>query len=880
MSADPVILDVLVQLCQEALQLFEFATLFFDDRQEGLRSTICIGKHFIFFVNKEMNALLEDCEKLSYLDIDRAVADTSTGKLFMLEVKPTNDSAWQGGSRILVQSEHRGLILQRIALCWQAEVMYRCFEVKKFPQAKAAIGEQLQSVKANIARTHEHVKVKPFSDYDEDFHYCGYSLWLRKGFKSFSGLRDGTFVHDEGWTVTYNAQPVVIPKGVRVVLHVGDESMIMDAEKSSAGLDDLRTTALEYQRSLTDNLDHFYVLVSGQYTKRMNRTDDIAIWNGWEFFIRSKDYAFVCVIFRRSYMPPLCSTTQDIAVVLRCPAQSMRNDATEVLLDECRFVADSIASEHDTKMVYRHVLQARLDTLHFNEEGYRFCEGQLGMVPVHRRAAIKFVKSIVKILCGVGVIEQGILDEPEVFKDVPTLQEPLRIAEDLMTEAEPLLGNAGGKEERDKRRNAWNWRIARYFAYCLDGPLLGDRFSFATLVQCVGKWLETDDMLKAVIEFLLHVTPINDWSQSYKEEGGGSGLQKLLREPGEYFSNELIMRQLVSQNYIANEWRKRESVSGKSYEVLLAELITSETVGLGLKSVMGRQILDMLGRTSHEGVDFDKTVKSIVPSLLKVMKGNSLVMCSYATAALVNLSCGRDSMKQLLVGEGVLRVCVQQLKSRHDELILYSLYLLVNLTKTPHHRYIVIKEGAVPLLVEILTCSYQNLRKQRILAEVSSVIGQLCNDPEARGLISESFPVVPCLLWVNDSAQPNTKLKAKVLFALRQLCVLGQNKIKVGQHIIPVLLDELTIATSHQEECAVNLLLLMNSLASVNSNAVMMAKKDAFDRMEIDIALESCGILDSEGKVTKSKLAKLLEPKVEALKKRIQDAEVALGNLS
>jgi len=586
-------------------------------------------------------------------------------------------------------------------------------------------------------------------------------------------------------------------------------------------------------------------------------------------------------------MPPLCSTTQDIAVILRCPAQSMRNDATEVLLDECRFMADSIASLHDTKMVYRHVLQARLDTLHFDEEGYRFCEGQLGMVPVHRRAAIKFVKSIVKILSVEGLIEQGLLDDVEVFKDVPTLQEPLRVAEDLMTEAEPLLGTAGGKEERDKRRNAWNWRIARYFAYCLDGVLLGDRFSFALLVQCVGKSLDTDEMLKAVIEFLLHVTPINDWSQSYKEDAG-SGLQKLLREPGEYFSNELIMRQLVSQNYIANEWRKRESVSGKSYEVLLAELITSENVGLGLKSVMGRQILDMLGRTNHEGVDFDKTVKSIVPSLLKVMKGNSLVMCSYATAALVNLSCGRDSMKQLLVGAGVLRVCVHQLKSRHDELILYSLYLLVNLTKTPHHRYIVIKEGAVPLLVEILTSTYQNLRKHRLLAEVSSVIGQLCNDPEARGLISESFPVVPCLLWVNDAAQPNTKLKAKVLFALRQLCVLGQNKIKVGQHIIPVLLDELAIATIHKEECAVNLLLLMNSLASVNSNAVMMAKRDATAKksphdkepMEIDLALRSCGILDEEGKVTKSKLAKLLEPKVEALKKRIQDAEVALGPLS
>ena len=58
-------------------------------------------------------------------------------------------------------------------------------------------------------------------------------------------------------------------------------------------------------------------------------------------------------------------------------------------------------------------LQARLNTLHFNEDGYRWAEaggfekpqmashsscalskGQLGMVPVHRRAALKFLKSL------------------------------------------------------------------------------------------------------------------------------------------------------------------------------------------------------------------------------------------------------------------------------------------------------------------------------------------------------------------------------------------------------------------------------------------------------------------------------------------------------
>ena len=30
-------------------------------------------------------------------------------------------------------------------------------------------------------------------------------------------------------------------------------------------------------------------VVSGQYLKKMNRTDDIASWDGWEFFVRSKE---------------------------------------------------------------------------------------------------------------------------------------------------------------------------------------------------------------------------------------------------------------------------------------------------------------------------------------------------------------------------------------------------------------------------------------------------------------------------------------------------------------------------------------------------------------------------------------------------------------
>ena len=70
----------------------------------------------------------------------------------------------------------------------------------------------------------------------------------------------------------------------------------------------------------------------------------------------------------------------------------------KVILDECQSIADSLSSVYENVDIYKRPVQARLDTLHFMEDGYRWAEGQLGMVPVHRRVAVRFVKSIVKIL--------------------------------------------------------------------------------------------------------------------------------------------------------------------------------------------------------------------------------------------------------------------------------------------------------------------------------------------------------------------------------------------------------------------------------------------------------------------------------------------------
>lgn len=872
MSMDPVILQCLGRICNEELQLFE-RVMVVHEVPEGRTCNICIGKHFIFFVSREMDRLVEG-QKLSYLHIEKAVTDSSTKRFFLLELAAGNRGpGWQAGDRILIESQHREMLLESIALCWQAEYMFQFFQVKKFPQAKATIANSLSGLRKLAKNNIDMLQVSPFKGYDDNFSHRGYGFFLRMGFKSVQGLKNGTFIHDAGWEVSYNSQSVVVPPGVEITMHVDDHQTIQELERSAIGADDLRTVATAYKQSLTEHLDQFYVLVNGSYMKRMNRSNDVAAWDGWEFFVRSKEFAFACVLLRREYIPPLCDITQDVAVLLRCPAQSMNQDMCEVLLDECRFVADTLAPNAEGRTVYKEIIQAKLDTLQFNEEGYRWVEGRLKLTPIHKRpAAVKFVKSIVHILVSDGWDEN--LDDVELFRDVPVLHNPLDVPAQMLSDAEPLLGNPDGKS-RIERQNAWYWRISRYLAYCVDGGLLGDRFTMGTLVQAIGRFSsETDKVLKAVIEFLLQVVPRNDWSRSIFS-GARLPLSQLLQDPeefGKHSFNERVMKLLLTENYIANEWRKKSGGSGASYERLLASLLTNEHVGVGLRTLICRQILETTN-LKDSNVNDERQVQVLVPALVKVMQGGNLSLTSCATAALVNLSCGKMSTKNLLVSEGCMKLCIKQLKAKDDDLTLYTLYLLVNLTKTPHHRSIVVREGGVPLLVDILTSSYQNLRKQKVLAELASVVGQLCNESETRTLISDEFPVVPCLLWVYDAAPPNSKLKSKLLFALRQLCVLGQNKVKVGQHVIPRVLEELSLATPSFEECATNAVLLLTMLASVHSNAIRMNVEG-----RLDDSLCACGLQTDPGVESKThRFSPNVWEKVAILRERIREAEYASG---
>jgi len=818
-----------------------------DDEQQFRTCFLCIAKQYLYFVARSLDRLLYP--KLSYLDIERVQIDDDTRRIFKMQL---SDS--QSADTILVESHHRDLLLERIGLCWQATFMYKHYVVKKFPMSSAKISSLFKSPnKNNIDKW----QVQPFEGYTDTFKHRGYSIFLRNGFKSMTGLKLGNWTHPEGWEVKYGEKTVTIPPVVEVTLHVNDLVPVMELEKMSDGSDDLRTVATAYKQAISQHLDRCYTLANSSYMKKMNRNFDLASWDGWQFLIRSEEVIFAVILFRREYIPPLCDMTQDITLILRCPTtHSINHEACEVLLDEAQFIADSIVSTSECREPYYEVVQARLDTLQCNEDTYRWMDGTLQLVPRHKKNAIRFVKSIISILKSEGQIWDDKLLEDEVFTGISELSNPLEVTEELLSDAEPLLGAT----QRDERRNSWRSRIARYLAYCVDDGIMGDRFNLGLLVSQVSKSADesTSKQLKGVVDFLLHVSPMNDWSRSFS--GARLPLAQLLQD-GDfhlYMFNERVMRLLLTEGYIAAEWKRKGSQEGATYEQLLASLLTSDNVGIGLRTLICRQILETVGQVAS-GAQEEENKKEqaararvLVPSLLKVMQVGHLSLTTCATAALVNLSYQNDTTKTIIVSEGGIKLTCKHLKDKDEELTLYTLHLLVNLTKTPQHRSLVVKYGGIPIIVDILTSSYQSMRKQKVLTEVASVLGQLCNDPETRSLLSTDFPTVPCLLWVFEAAPPNSKPKKMLMFALRQLCGLKSNRIPIGAQIIPSLIEDLCSLNYNSQismECGMHSILLLIELAKVSSNALKM-------QGNLEESLQACGIFNDRGEMVEAKKTK------------------------
>jgi len=243
----------------------------------------------------------------------------------------------------------------------------------------------------------------------------------------------------------------------------------------------------------------------------------------------------------------------------------------------------------------------------------------------------------------------------------------------------------------------------------------------------------------------------------------------------EYTFNNQVMQILLELSWIQKNMKATDGQAqappgkgnnGKSndmsidYARFLAQLLMMDSATANLKAAVCHELI--------KGQNVQLHFPVLLPALVETLKSGNVYLKTYCTATLVNMSGGQELAKNTLMALDISPIAAEHLRWKDDGLIQYTLALLTNLTKSLHHRQTIKECGVVEQLMELLFNMHQCDDKPLILAELCSVIGQLCNDEDIWRIITQ-HQALDRIMGMFQRARTGTKLRSKAMFAAKQL---------------------------------------------------------------------------------------------------------------
>eukprot|EP00440_Ansanella_granifera_P034541 gb/GFBE01037470.1/.p1 GENE.gb/GFBE01037470.1/~~gb/GFBE01037470.1/.p1 ORF type:complete len:878 (+),score=225.29 gb/GFBE01037470.1/:1-2634(+) len=835
MASDSQILAAMGMKAGGECRYFELVDITCSDIRK--KCFVCVGKHSLYFLRQDLNGPIHVGADVNYSFIAKVVQDENSDQHCLLVLSDVL-TGW-GSDRLFIKAENRNMFLRHLRCSWQTDHMWRLGRVVVFPLTLHTITKE---------RCFDHY-VMPYQGH----------RWTK--FQGYRFMMPDDFVDQPNSIQDEQTGEYVNSEGVTLVVHV-HEAFSLD-QLSQIQRDHIRWVAADYKVQLCSEEKHFYVIKNCTRAKRMNLGSDIAQWHQWELIIRTKSATLLCMLMRRQFIPPVCHSGQDIAVLFRIPEEVWRESETKLLLGAYR-VADSLCIDAPNVSIYRDMVQAKLDALRFDEEGLEWVASRLKLKTRWETEAKRFVRTLWKLLCEdkidgydpdlLGKKPQEVLvdaepddewanlDFIESFADF--IQEMTTAGEGLPLDG-PMAENLD-EETKTKMQQHWLSRVARYFAWAVDGGLLGARFNLDLLIEGLSSLTTEEGYKKGMmaLTFMLHLRP-RDMSKYYTEV---SLVRQLTdKNLSQWMFNDRVMLAILSTDFL-----KKLIGKGRDADFFrcTANLLEANC-GYSLKAYVCRLFMEMKSGpadAASKKADEDGSNLIVVPAMMSLLKSGSLFLATYASAALVNLSNGNPAVKRMLMGNNMAVQAAKSILTKDDDLSYYTLMLLVNLTKEPHNRSIIASAGIIPMLYDMLTSSYHQVRpgaqksaaggvgnaalgslaKERLLTQVSIVIGQFCNDDGFREQFIDMYPhTVKCMLYMFTTAQLGGMLTNKVSFALKQLCASrNDQKHYIGNTAIPYLIEGLAHKDVEKTpEFLYQSLLLLIMLSGLPTNCELMYKE-------------------------------------------------------
>lgn len=773
------------------------------------RCYVGLGKHSLFFMRVNWDALIHKGGEIPYAFILKVVEDEHRKDQFMLFLSPNRSGEW-ASERLYIHTVHRSQFIRHLTVNWQTDIMWRLGKIRTLPQSSFPLSTEGAG---------GHLKIVPF------LHWC----WKE--------YQDYRFMLPACYESTHSAMGIqrnntgeYICKTTKCSLMVQVHEELTLDQARCLNRDHIRWVVAVYKEKLLENEKDFYVLLNRPYQKKMNLAGDIASWSAWELMIRTRETTLILILLRRQYLPPVCNGSQDIALIFKIPDALVRdNKKFNTKVREARLIADSICTVCSSFQVYRPIVMSKLDSLLYEPEDLAWVRANIKLAPKWRRQAKMLLRHVIRSYIEDRAVDQHLAHmltgeashylvnaaSDEAWADLPHLPEvPRKVMSFLMD----IRDNADGLPKKDEvpegfqhsdwedecRRvhNQWYFRLARYIGFCLDGGLIGARFTIEHLVQGLPM-LKEDNQKRAssLILFMLHIR-VRHMKHEYVEANrtqlrhicihGTFDNSCPYDQPDKlkhYMFNEAVLMALLNTEYIKKSVFSVETLP--DYYKFLTKLILGGC-SVEMKVFVCRMFVEI--PNLRQAVKED-ALMTMVPTFTELLCGNNAYLATYACAVLVNFSCGDDFMKTRLIASGIAESISKQIRSKDDDLACYVLMLLANLTKENDHRFVMYEAEMPVKIYDMLTSTYQqaasatsgvltmpgagNNNKIRILTQLCIIIGQFCNDPPQLKRFAQEFDhTVPCLVFVLSSAVVASPLAVKAIFALKQLCI-HSNGIKI-----------------------------------------------------------------------------------------------------
>lgn len=802
MPSDPKLLRALSLSTRCELRYFELCIVSVkpsapDDNLTKRELYVCLGKHAIWFVDSYLQVVKNGC--FQYEAVSEIVEDEDSHVGLLLACQSL-------GKQVEIICENRHLLVTRIRIQHQVDTMSRLSELRVVPVTCRRLPQFNQ---------HHQAEVKPFKDY-ETVTVSGYSMFLRKGFRDEQSPHGRVFLAPLTAFGSFPSLERDSAVEVEVAVHVYDpvhNDCLAEHEREH-----IRWLATEYRQALSQ-AQRTYLIRNQGYVKRMNLSNDIAQWHAWEVVLHGLVDMNIIMCLRRQYMPPLLDSVQDIAITFKFPARvadsklgntSLRLE--DLIRSEAHLAADSFSTVTHNLGLYQDFVEVKLNTLSYDEEGYMWAKSRMRLLP---RGPLNldiwgyvFTKGCLKVLieetCGIGdlryVFDEVVKELHVLTKRVPDINDEMDPLPVALTSLQypPDDTDWSNPTQRDLKihdLHGWQKRVATYLTFCVDGGLLGQKFTLKHFLTG-----EEAPNARQLLGYLVHLRP-RELKDAWERKP--LHLQLGAMDVKETTFNDRVMHALIESNYIrdimSDEPGSRPEGSGakvvqmsSAYAEILSKLMLSKYSSINLKASICRIIIKEKEPTH---------CLTLCTGLLSIYAHGGIFLATYACAALVNLSHSKEEVKSHIMGEGVASVCKQRLASKDDDLTLYTLMLLVHLTKLAQHRALLKQLDILGSLNRLLNTWHKAVRfKRRMLVELCCVIGQMCNNEDCRQYIVQNFHTVDDLLYIYNETTKEQKeqikdrstLASKAIFALKQLCVNTlEEKEKVGKHVIKSLVEHL-----------------------------------------------------------------------------------------